>query len=268
MRERIAVSSWALHRTIGVSYPDSPAHGRGAPDPHGASPTSILEIPRLLAERGFTQMQLCHFHLPSQSEESVSELKGALSEAGVKLHALLIDDGDLSHPENGDRDADWIEGWLRTAEALGAERARVIAGRQPYSDEAFLAASERMARLLDGTPVRIEIENWHELMASPDAVIEMLDLFEGGLGLCADFGNWPRPRKYQDLPRILPRAETIHAKLEFVAPESLDEEDAAAMLGAAQSAGFEGTYVLVNGGIGDSEWEALEIQREAIAASL
>jgi hypothetical protein len=51
-------------------------------------------------------------------------------------------------------------------------------------------------------------------------------------------------------------------------PESLDEEDAAACLDIARRAGFAGTYVLVNGGTGGSEWDALELQRDAIRQAL
>jgi len=264
----VAVSSWALHRTLGISYPDSPSEGRSPEKRHSTGATTpLLQLPAELARRGFGSMQLCHFHLPSRDASYLQELRASLSEANVRLLALLVDDGDVSHPEHAQRDAAWIAGWLETGEALGAERARVIAGKQSASEETLDRAAGHLARLAEGaTGLRLETENWYDLLATPDAVHGLLDRLDGKLGLCADWGNWPRPRKYADLPLILPRAETCHAKLDFASPEVLDQEDAAACIEAARAANFTGPLVIVNGGMGDSEWDALEMQREAYAS--
>jgi hypothetical protein len=266
----IAVSSWALHRTLGVTYPDSPALGRREAEAHApGEPLPLTHLPSALERRGYRSMQLCHFHLPSREAGYVRELRAAIEDAGVRLHALLIDDGDLTHPEHGDRDEAWIAGWIEVAQQLGAERTRVIAGRQPFGPETMRTAVARLDRLADRAgSVRLETENWHELLATPDAVDAVLDALEGRVGLCADWGNWPRPMKYEGLRRIFPRAETCHAKLEFMTPESLDEEDAAACLDIARNAGFAGTYVLVNGGVGGSEWDAVDLQRDVIRQAL
>lgn len=261
----IAVSSWALHRTIGAQVPDSPAHGRGAVDSFGPSPTSLTALPAELAQRGYTAMQLCHFHLLDRSPDYVAELRAALDQAEVYLHALLIDDGDISHPETGARDAEWIAGWLDVAEQLGASHARVIAGKQPTTPETLTRAIEHLRHLIPGRRVRLQVENWFDLLATPEAVHELLDALDGQVGLCADFGNWPRPRKYEDLPKIMGRAESCHAKLEFAAPGVIDEADAAAMIGIADAAGFNGPYVIVNGGSLPSEWEAIAIQRDRLS---
>lgn len=210
-------------------------------------------------------MQLCHFHLPSRDASYLAELKAALTEAGVSLHALLIDEGDPSDPENGEQDTAWIASWMETGEALGAAHARIIAGKQETSVEGIARSAERFRNLAARSSLRLETENWFPLLSTPEAVFEFLDRCEGAVGLCADWGNWPRPRKYTDLPRILPRAETCHAKLEFLTENELDEEDATALIHMTRAAGFSGTYVLVNGGRGGSEWDALDIQRAAIS---
>jgi hypothetical protein len=264
VNDRLAVSTWALHRTLGIRYPDSPT-GRGAAEHHsGREPLPLTHLPSALERRGFRAMQLCHFHLKAEPD-AIRDLRNALHDSGVALHALLIDDGDIAHPDLGARDADWIRRWLGVAQELGAARARVIAGRQSWSPAARDRAAERLGSLAtEFEGLRLEIENWHELLQTPETVHDLLDRLEGKVGLCADWGNWPRPFKYEALPFILPRAETVHAKLEFLGPETLDEEDAAAMIGMTSRAGFSGTYVLVNGGVGDSEWDALELQREAL----
>ena len=224
----------------------------------------LLELPAALAKHGYTEMQLCHFHLPDRSPFYTAELRSALASAGVSLHAVLIDDGDVTHPENGERDKAWIASWIKTAESLGAAHARVIAGRQAPTPETMARSAAAFKSLAAGTSLRLETENWHELTSTPEAVVEFLDRTEGKVGLCADLGNWPRPRKYEDLPRIFSFAETCHAKLEFLTPTTLDMEDASACLSMAAAVGFDGAYVLVNGGPGDSEWDALAIQRDAI----
>lgn len=270
MKNRLAVSSWALHRTLGVTYPDSPALGRRAAEKHGqGEPLPLLHLPSALERRGYLSMQLCHFHLSGRDADTVRDFRNALLDAGVSLHALLIDDGDITHPEHGERDFDWIRLWLDVAQELGATRARVIAGRQHWSEETFAAARDRLAALANhAANLRLEIENWHELLGDPESVHTLLDSLGDRVGLCADWGNWPRPMKYTSLPKILSRAETVHAKLEFLGPEFLDQEDAAAMISMTRAAGFLGTYVLVNGGSGANEWDALEIQRDAILSGV
>lgn len=214
-------------------------------------------------------MQLCHFHLPSREKPALKELRDALADAGVELHALLVDDGDITNPETGGRDADWIRAWLDVALELGAKHARVIAGRQILTEDTFERAVQHLTGFADhtGDALRVEVENWYELLATPESVHRLLDALGGRVGLCADWGNWPRPMKYAALPLILPRAETIHAKMDFIHADHLDEEDAAIMIGQSMTAQFQGTYVLVNGGVGESEWDALELQRNALRDS-
>jgi sugar phosphate isomerase/epimerase len=239
-----------------------------AEDRHGESPLPLLELPKALAEHGYTAMQLCHFHIPSRSDSYLTELRGALAAAGVSLHALLIDEGDVTDPVHGKRDTAWMQEWVETAAKLGATHARVIAGKRPAQPQSMALAARRIHTLTEDTTVRIQTENWFDLLSTAAAVNDLLDRLDGSLGLCADFGNWPRPRKYADLPKIMPRAESCHAKFEFLTPDTLDQADADACLGIAREANFKGPYVLVNGGTGDSDWDGLAIQREAILSAL
>jgi hypothetical protein len=211
-------------------------------------------------------MQLCHFHLPSTGEDYVSKFRDALGESGVELLSLLIDDGDITDPEHAARDTDWIAGWLEVAQRLGAKRARVIAGKQPYSLEAMDRAAANMTRLASATDMRVDTENWFSLTSTPEHTNELLDRLEGRLGLCVDFGNWGRSMKYEALPQIMRRAETIHAKCDFSHSLEVDTEDFNRCLEVATSSGFDGPYVLVNGGPAD-EWEALKVSADFLPGS-
>jgi sugar phosphate isomerase/epimerase len=75
---------------------------------HERGEVSLLELPARLAEFGVHTLEVCHFHLPSRDAQYLAALRGAMEAANVELWSLLIDDGDLSHAENGARDAQHI----------------------------------------------------------------------------------------------------------------------------------------------------------------
>ena len=241
MAVSIAVSSWSLHRLL---------------TKHGLD---LLDLPTELAARGYDAVELCHFHLPTLDEDYLGTLRDHLSNAGVRLQSLLIDDGDLSHPDESVKWETWIAEQIDVAAALGAQRARVIVGKQAFSEDGFVRAQGHLRTLATRAKdqgVRLTTENWFPLLDTPETVHRMLDALDGDLGLCGDFGNWPRPRKYTDLPLILSRAETMHAKCEFTTGVQIDEPDFNACIDASLAAGFTSTYVIVNGGPAD-EWEAV-----------
>jgi sugar phosphate isomerase/epimerase len=264
---QFAVSSWALHRSLGVAYWNSPAQDMFEPKVHALPLFDVMELPSQLREHGFDRLELCHFHLANKEADYLSKFKSALKASGVTLQTLLIDNGDISDPEAADRDREWIEGWLRVAEALGAEGARVIAGKQPWSEEAIARSAKNLAWLAN-QGVRVRIENWFDLLQTPAQVHDLLDRLEGRVGLCVDLGNWTQPQKYERLAGISGRAETCHAKCEFIDPETIDAEDYLQSLGACKANGFSGPYVIVYCGVGETDWPAIELQREFIEKAL
>src|SRR5690606_13636844 len=129
-RPRLSVSTWSLHRLLGPVYWDSPANpNRLAEEPYGPGCIPLLQGPRKITKLEIRTLEICHLHLPSRDTAYLNDRRAALDEAGVELFSLLIDDGDITHPEHQTRDLNWICGWLDTAAALGARCARVIAGK-------------------------------------------------------------------------------------------------------------------------------------------
>src|SRR6185436_4677152 len=105
------------------------------------------------------------------------EVRAAIADAGVTLSTLLIDDGDLTHPVERERDRDWIASWIDAAAELGAGAARVIAGKQSPSPQTLGASVEGLRGLArHGTEqgVRVTTENWLSLIASPKEVHHVL----------------------------------------------------------------------------------------------
>ena len=266
-RRRPCVSSWAVHRALGRSYPTSPGdENRVSVAGDGPGSVELLDVPARLAALGFPAMEICHFHLPSREANYLSELRAALDESGIELHSLLIDDGDITHPEHHARDRDWIAGWIDTAAALGATRARVIAGKQAPGEAARARSRTHFASLAEhAEPLNLHLvtENWFAFLPSPPHVLSLLDDLGGRIGLNLDFGNWGGPTKYEDLAAIASRAEACHAKARFTGPGQIDTDDYSRCLDITAGAGYAGVYTLVDGGPEDV-WDGLVVQREAL----
>ena len=270
--DRIAVSTWSLHRHLGTTYPhdlDTTAIGPAAPT-YGEGTESLLDLPSALANRGYRRMELVSFHLPSRDPVYLGELRDQLQATGVTLQTLLIDDGDITHPVHGARDTAWIASWIEIANELGAQNARIIAGKQKPTRESLARAVAALRSLADGNagaPVRLVTENWFDLLPSPAEVNELLDRLAGRIGLLADFGNWRGKGKYAALGAIFGRAELCHAKAAFIDGD-LDAEDYGRCLDAAEAAGYTGPYTLIFDSDLPGEWDGLATERDFIAARI
>ena len=258
----IGVSSWALHAELGAP----PIWGveAGATIPHfdcAAARLSLLELPAILAARGFGCLQICHFHLPARDASYLDELRASIAESGLELHAFLADAGDITHPEHGARDAAWISGWIEVAARLGARHLRAIAG-QTVADGALERSAQTLSKLaVDARASGVEIitENWFDLLSTPDAVTQLIARTNGEIGLLLDWSNWNGPAKYERLAAIAPLAQSCHVQLEFLAPNRVDEKDAVRCLELPYPRDFDGPLVLVNGGI-----QGIEVVRDAL----
>ena len=188
-----AVHSWALHRTLG-SYVAAGAMPMGGLPAGGGGGLALLDLPAELARRGYGAFQLAHFYLPSTDPGYLADLRSALSEANVELECFLIDDGDPTDTTGSAPDEDWVSGWLDVAAALGAPRARVVAGKSEPTPLRLDASAGVLRRLADRHPeLRVVTENWHALLPNADAVIALLERTEDRVGFLVDLGNWRGP---------------------------------------------------------------------------
>ncbi len=257
----LAVSTWSLHRELGPMYPQVALGTDTDPDTtYGLGQVALLDVPQLVADIGIPNLEICHFHFPRVDPEYIAELRGRLAQANVRFLTLLIDTGDITaaDPEVRARDLAHIRRWIDIAAEAGAEQVRVIAGdAQPDGDgQAIRLSIQGLGALEDyaaSLGVRVITENWHQLATSPTALLRILDGLEGRLGLCADFGNYSGPGKYEDLEAILPRADTIHAKGDFRQAGELEKEDYERCLDLSRDAGFSGQYVLIFDGPGEEQ---------------
>jgi sugar phosphate isomerase/epimerase len=271
IQDRIAVSTWSLHRHLGTTYPHNLASTEIGPmaETYGPGSESLLDLPSALNNHGYHRMELVSFHLPSRDPVYLGELRAQLSTTGVRLQTLLIDAGDVTDPVNGARDQAWIASWIDIANLLGAEHARIIAGKQAPSPVTLDRSVEALRALADGnagSSVRLTTENWFNLLPSAKEVAYVLDRLEGKVGLLGDFGNWKGADKYDELAKIFGRAELCHAKASFVDGD-LDAEDYGRCVDLAEAAGYTGPYTLIfDSEVPVNEWEGLAIERDFIVS--
>ncbi|GER91078.1 sugar phosphate isomerase [Dictyobacter vulcani] len=267
---RLSVSTWSLHRTLG----DYAVYGPDTKEPSSLNNTdkhgqlTLLELPARLAAFGISTLEICHFHLPSLDAGYLKELRSTLQHERVELFSLLIDEGDITHPTNGDRDQDWIRSWLEVAGQLGAKRSRVIAGKTSPTGANLQNSIHRLRQLADYAEeqgVRLMTENWFSLLSQPVAVRTVFEQLNERIGLCFDFGNWSGPTKYEALTSIAPYAESCHTKAHFSDNDEIDKDDYIRCLEITRAANFSGPYTLIYDGPNPDEWDGLQREKEIVA---
>jgi hypothetical protein len=269
---RLSISTWSLHRNLGAMY--KPASDGSGLVPHNPTPgsLSLLEVPAAIASRGIGTLEICHFHFPRTDDAYIQELKAAIKVAGVELFSILIDTGDITAKDNAtrEREVQSIKEWLVIAGQCGASHARVIAGDAEASPEAIQLSADNLRSLSEFAGdhgVKVITENFRPLTRRAATVLEILDRCEGKIGLCADFGNFSGPTKYDDLAAILPFATSAHAKAHYGEPGKMEREDFIRCMDLSRDAKFGGPYSLIFDGAGD-EWQSIGEIKEAVVAYL
>lgn len=228
---------------------------------------SLLELPAQIAAHGIHTLEICHFHLPSDTPEYYQQLRSAIEAAGVEFWSLLIDDGDITHPQHAECDMAWIKSWIDVAGQMGAKNVRIVAGKQEPNEKTLAMSRDNLARLAEYAQqrgVRAMTENWLNLTPDAASVCYLMENLEGAVGLCADFGNWRGPNKYDELAQILPYADSCHTKAHFDATTGIDAADYRRCLTLSRDAEFAGPYTLIYDGPSANEFAGLGIEAEIV----
>ncbi len=264
---RLSVSTWSLHRSLGRP----PFYGPGSAKEQVAAPStaqtfSLLELPAKIVAQGIGTLEICHFHLPSDNPAYYQQVRAAIESAGVELWSLLIDDGDITHPQHAEHDMGWIKSWIDVAAQVGAKNVRVIAGKQEPNPQTLETSRRNLAQLstyAHTQGVNVMTENWLNLTPDAASVRWLLDRLEGEVGLCADFGNWRADNKYAELAQIFPYADSCHSKAHFNA-NGIDADDYRRCLDLCRSSGFAGPHTLIYDGPSDDEFAGLRLEAEIV----
>jgi sugar phosphate isomerase/epimerase len=247
---RLAISTWSLDGLLQSGVP-------------------LLDIPAQLAQHEIGALELCHFHLPTTERDYFHALREALRANGVELYRLLIDMGDITAPDPGQRAADIqaIEGWIDSAAAVGAGGVRIAAGRQPATPEVIEQSARQLrafARRAAGHGLRTHTENWHKTAQEPAALLAILDQCDGLVELCADTGNAEATAdKYATLAQLLPRASSIHFKARYTPDGSIMADDLQRCFELIEQAQFDGVITLIYESK-RQEWAGVDQLRDAL----
>jgi sugar phosphate isomerase/epimerase len=272
----LSLTTWSLHRNLG------PLHFTRWDEQTNSHKTiietqpqihSLLELPLILANKGFSALEVCHFNFPDTSEAYLKLLKRAIQEANIRFYTLLIDYGDISSDDDRRRraDIDWIKGWIDIAALAGAERVRIIAGDAAPSDhEALMRSAEALSQLAEYASkvnVRVITENFRTLAATAENCLTLLDACGGQLGLTSDFGNFNGSNKYTELALTIPLSESIHAKAVTHEDGLPDAHEFMQCMDIVKKSGYQGPITLVYDGPYDM-WDGIERVKQLVAPYL
>ncbi|OCT13680.1 xylose isomerase [Paenibacillus pectinilyticus] len=268
----LSLTSWSLHRNLGPlrwTRWDDNTRTQFTDAQEQPELLSLLELPAVLAKKGFTSLEVCHFHFPETSATYLSSLKNAFAEAKLRFYTLLLEYGDISSSDETRRQSDitWIKGWIDIAAAVGAERVRVIAGEADPAVQAALVRSTNALRELaqygSTQGVRVITENFKSLSSTADNCLSLLEGVGEQLGFTSDFGNFKGAGKFDELVRTLPYSESVHAKAQTNAEGIPDEAEFIRCLDIVKEARYEGPLTLVYDGPGDM-WEGIARVRRIV----
>ncbi len=273
MPARTSVSSWSLHRALGSVWLDAfdPAQRTG---PNPAAEMALLELPAKAASHGIHTLEICHFHFPTRDKAYLADLAAEAHQANVELYSILIDDGDITaeDPAIRQRDEQWIRGWIDTASELGAKAARVIAGDRTIhvnsgdlqSHEAIQLSARKLKELHAygrDRGVKVFTENFRALSLKADHLIAILELCDGEISICADFGNFKGPDRYEEFGKIAPFATSAHAKAQYHDDGGIIPDDLEGGIKVLLDVGFAGPLSLIFDqtiATGRTEWDYLD----------
>ncbi|NOV02224.1 sugar phosphate isomerase/epimerase family protein [Paenibacillus planticolens] len=269
----LSLTSWSLHRLLGplrwTRWDETTRAQITAPQDQPEH-LSLIELPKVLAAKGFASLEVCHFHFPETGPDYLQALKQSFAEAGLRFYTLLLEYGDISSSDEDRRASDiaWIKRWIDIASLAGAERVRVIAGDAEPSDEQALARSAEALRELGqyaaARGVRVVTENFHALTSVAGNCLALLKACGDDLGFTSDYGNFKGSGKYDALIQTIPYSESIHAKAQTNEDGVPEEEDFIRCMEIAKQAGYEGPITLVYDGPGDM-WDGIERVRKLAA---
>jgi sugar phosphate isomerase/epimerase len=229
---RFAVSSWSLDGLLG-------------------SGTPLLELPAFLQQHGIFSLEICHFHLPSTDTAYLETLRQRLQAAKIELFSILIDAGNIASNDPVQLEADiaLIGHWMNVAVTLGAERVRIDAGLEPPTPEVIVQSAKHLrefAQSAASSGLQVSTENWHITSQEPQALLEILELCDGKVGLCADTGNAEATAdKYQTLRLLLPKASSVHFKPRYTTTAEIDLDDLERCVQLIKEANFDGVLTII-----------------------
>ncbi|WP_042169247.1 sugar phosphate isomerase/epimerase family protein [Paenibacillus gorillae] len=272
----LSMNTWSLHRHLGPlrwTYWDAAAQTHGIHIDPQPELTTLLELPGMLAEKGFGAVDICHFNFPRTDAGYLLQLRQAFEQSKIAFHTLLLDYGDISSADEVRSSADMklAKEWIDIASQAGAERIRIVAGESPSTDAAALERAGKklleLAAYAKERNVRVITENFKPLTLTAANCLALADKGAGEIGMIGDFGNFERSIRHEELAALLPICENVHAKPEFNADGIPEEVEFGRNLRILADIQYKGPIALVYDGPGDM-WEGVQRVRAVVERCL
>lgn len=222
MEERIAVSTWSLHRHMGPVWSTVlDQYGEHQFVSEGEFPEDIplLDFPRFVRESyGLGLVELCQMHFPTSDREYLDELRGRIAEVGCRVVNVPIDVGNISTYDADSRRQDLanIKRWMDVAAYIGSPCVRVNSGRQPEGQEDIsitIASYKELLAHAAELGIQVLLENHGGISAKPRNIYRLIeDIGSDRFRLCPDFGNFDESVRYEALGMMFPFAAMAHVK--------------------------------------------------------
>ena len=261
----LSLTTWSLHRELGPlqwTYWNEEKKAQSTRIEEQPENITLLDLPMELANQKFRSLEVCHFHFPSTEPDYLFQLKEAFDNSGVTFHCLLVDYGDISNEDSVRRNSDieYIKTWIDIAATVGAKSVRVVAGEaNPDNKRAIELAKESLNQLVnyaEPAGVRVVTENFKPLASTQENCMELVNSYDGQIGLTVDFGNFQSTEKYQSIQALMPFAESIHAKANYDLEGNVDEDEYRKSLDLVAESGYNGPITLVYDGPGNL-WDGI-----------
>lgn len=269
---QFALSSWSLHGMLGKQFFTQQNSQTILERGNANGQISLLELPALVAQNGIHILEICHFHFPSIEDAYLAQLKEALIENNVILENILIDAGNLSNPNDSERNADieMAKLWQTISAKLGAKGNRIDCGTEPPTPSAIQHAANSLQLLTDhATTLGLQVvtENFRQTSVEAVKLIEIMAKVTPPLKLCVDFGNAEKTGdKFGTIEALMPYGTSIHCKANYHDGQ-IDLSDLHQSLSYLKRRDFDGPITLIFDKTED-EWAHIVQLREAVGAYL
>ena len=272
----LSLNTWSLHRELGplqwTVWDDIEKKHQIKLEQHPEN-IKLKDLPGILSSKGFKALEICHFHFQRTDSSYLEELRNAFNETNITFHTLLVDYGNISSEDEVRRNKDmqFIKKWIDIASEVGAQRVRVIAGDAgPEDSEALACALNQLNLLVEYAKplgVRVVTENFHSLTSKADNCIHLVHQSNQQIRLITDFGNFDSETKYDEIVKMLPFSDSIHAKPNFDSDGIPDKEEYQKSLNLLSKTNYNGPITLIYDGPGDM-WAGIDRVKQIVEAYL
>ncbi len=169
-------------------------------------------------ELGFRAVELCDLTVdparPQRTRAMLDDLRLSCPSVAVR--------NDFTTPELGPKDLDKVLAWLEPSREVGADVLRVYTGWRAVDRAARRRvehAFDRLVPVASRLGLLLAVETHGGLSNDVAFLGSLVGRYDGGVGVCMDFGNVPREQHVEYVEALAPIVRHVHVKSYEFAPD-------------------------------------------------